>query len=339
MLRFSIIVPIHNTCSVLNKCLSSLKNQTYSNYEVILIDDASTDNSDLIALEYANNNPKFRFFKNEKNKGNGYSRNIGIKESSGDWICFVDSDDFVDVTYLECIAHKIQESPYDLIMFDYNILKNKFFKKVSVPAVVSSGNSFENFLSLHYGENQFATWRYVCRKSLLIDHSVVFDESGRVFEDIIFTTRLVYFAQNVGVVRKPLYNYVLRIGSIIQTNDKRKVEDNIVALSSIRTFLIEQNDFETYKQSYSVLFLIEGFWSSSMMFAKMCTRKDKKEYLLLRGISQSKFIKELNLNLLQAKNHKDSRQLFVFKVSMRICKLSFPLYILWLKMLNFIGFS
>lgn len=334
MLRFSIIVPIYNTCSFLDRCLYSIEQQTYPNFEVILIDDASSDDSAFVSLNYVNRDTRFRLFKNETNKGNGYSRNLGIKQSKGDWVCFVDSDDYIEKSYLETIVYKIRESSCELLTFDYYVIRKNRRRKVLVSEIVPNEISLDKFLSQNYGENQFAAWRYVCKRSLLKDNNISFDESRRAFEDIIFTTQLFYFAQNIDVVCQPLYNYVVRNGSIIQTKNKRKIEDKIVALLSVKAFLMQQNDFESHKEGYSLLFLMEGFWSSSIMYVKICSHKDENEYKWLREIAESHFIQNLKLELLTVKNVMGT---LMFKLSLRLCKCSFRMYILWLRILSIIG--
>ena len=103
----SVIIPVYNSSKYLNKCLDSLVDQKYNNYEVILINDGSTDNSLEICLQYANNYNNFQVFSKE-NGGVSSARNYGLNKANGKWIVFVDSDDFVKPNYLsELIKAKI----------------------------------------------------------------------------------------------------------------------------------------------------------------------------------------------------------------------------------------
>ena len=104
----SIVVPIYNVDNYLRQCLDSIQNQTYQNFECLLINDGSPDNSADICREYVSKDARFRYFEKE-NGGVASARNLGIKYSKGKYITFIDSDDWVDLDYLEVLHSKIKE--------------------------------------------------------------------------------------------------------------------------------------------------------------------------------------------------------------------------------------
>ena len=97
-MKLSVIVPVYNTASYLEKCLDSLLNQEYSNLEIIVVEDKSSDNSREVLKKYTHNE-KIKIFYNEKNSGLSYTRNKGLQESSGEYISYIDSDDYVEKTF------------------------------------------------------------------------------------------------------------------------------------------------------------------------------------------------------------------------------------------------
>lgn len=114
-MRFSIIVPIYNTEKYLDKCIKSILNQTMSDYELILIDDCSTDDSLTIAYKYESNHVKV--LKNASNSGLSETRNVGIKNASGDYIVFIDSDDYIEKTALFNLNKLVCENEFPDIVY------------------------------------------------------------------------------------------------------------------------------------------------------------------------------------------------------------------------------
>ena len=111
---FSIIVPVYNVEKYIKKCLESIKNQTYTNFEVIIVNDGSKDSSQIIIDEYVNSDNRFKSFI-KKNGGLSSARNYGLKYVKGDYILFLDSDDYIDINLLENLS-KV-DSSYDMIKF------------------------------------------------------------------------------------------------------------------------------------------------------------------------------------------------------------------------------
>ena len=115
MVNLSCIVPIYNSEKYLSKCLDSLTNQTMKNYEVILVDDGSTDNSKKIVDEYIKLYPdKFKYFY-QKNMGQASARNLGLKKAEGEYIFFVDSDDYLELDACQKVYECANENDYDIL--------------------------------------------------------------------------------------------------------------------------------------------------------------------------------------------------------------------------------
>lgn len=129
MPKVSVIIPIYNVEKYLKKCLDSVINQTLKDIEIICINDCSSDNCENIILEYAKKDSRIKIINNEKNSGVGFSRNIGIKESVGEYISFIDADDFVSLDYIEILYNTAIENEADIVFTNnINIVRDKIIK-------------------------------------------------------------------------------------------------------------------------------------------------------------------------------------------------------------------
>lgn len=127
----SIIVPIYNKEDYLPQCLDSIINQSYTNFEVLLVNDGSTDSSGIICQEYAERDSRFRYIEKE-NGGVSSARNLGLERSEGAYITFIDSDDWVEFNYLEVLYNALRENNADVAISSYKsyYLDGKFYLRV-----------------------------------------------------------------------------------------------------------------------------------------------------------------------------------------------------------------
>lgn len=227
-MKYSIIIPVYNVEKYLEKCLDSILGQTYKNYEIILIDDASKDNSTNIIKKYANKEPeKIKAFFFEENKGQSVARNFGVEKSTGDYIFFIDSDDYIDKSLLEKINNKISINlGLDILRISCRAICDKT-KKIEVEERV---NKFSNLT----GEETFLKfrkerigldmpWVYVIRRNYWLKNNFKFNE-GKIMEDFGLMPLVLVMASNVSSIDYPFYNHLRRENSTITKNDyKSKV--------------------------------------------------------------------------------------------------------------------
>ena len=225
--KISIIVPIYNSEKYLKKCIDSLLNQKLKEIEIILIDDCSTDDSRRIINDYAIKNPDrlvFEFL--NKNQGQVHARNIGIEKASGEYILFVDSDDYIDLAMCECLYEELNEEKYDIICFDiFKIINNKRIEKKldydkSINGIIDENKREKLFNSSGY----FSTRMY--KRKMLIDNNIRFPEKIN-YEDSLFNTLTLLYAQSVAKIDKPLYYYVIREGSNSNCYNENRLYDRI----------------------------------------------------------------------------------------------------------------
>lgn len=201
----SVIVPVYNVEPYLEKCLDSILAQSYHNIEIILINDGSTDRSRAICEVYQKKDKRIRFFDNE-NHGLAATRNFGVEHAHGDWIMFVDSDDWVDPDFCKIPYSVAIENNADMVIFELLIVEKDGRLKDERKIVTGFSNSQ---IAVEYGRN--AAWNKLYKRELF--DTIRYPE-GRLFEDIATTYKLVYKAKRIVMLDTPLYYYRRREGSI-----------------------------------------------------------------------------------------------------------------------------
>ena len=142
MKKVSVIIPMHNSSKHIDECISSVLNQTYENLEIIVIDDKSSDNS--VEIVEAKKDSRIRIIKLSENLGAAKARNVGIKEASGEYICFLDSDDYWDKEKIYKQIKFIEQNNYSFIYSEYAYLKNNKIKIAHVPKCMNYEKALKN---------------------------------------------------------------------------------------------------------------------------------------------------------------------------------------------------
>ena len=252
--EISVIIPIYNVEKFLYRCLSSVACQTFRNYEVIMINDGSTDKSMKIATRFCE---KFNNFKLEDNpvKGVANARNLGIALSKGKYIAFVDSDDCVDKNYLLYLYEAIQKHNADIAHCNYiryNVDLGISHKvRIKKPkAGILSGMAMAKKTVADFHMRSYL-WNKLWKKSLFTDNNITFPDMK--FEDIATVARLMYYAEKGVVINPYLYYYTVRKDSIVQTASIKSVSDYITAFGMLRRFFMDNHEMKHLKKSFLCL--------------------------------------------------------------------------------------
>ena len=220
--EISVIVPVYNVEPYLKRCLNSIIEQSLKKIEIILIDDGSTDRSGLICDEYAKIDSRITVI-HQKNGGLSSARNIGIKLAKGDYIMFVDSDDYVMIDYCKLPFEIAKEKNADIVLFPFFYVgKNKNKLDDEEDGFKSKQEAFDIILK-KAGVN---AWSKLYRRCLFDD--VKFPE-GFYYEDNATTYKLILNADRIYYTNNRLYYYCFREGSI--TSSKKRIIDFIVMFS------------------------------------------------------------------------------------------------------------
>lgn len=269
MKKISIIIPVYNTEKYLKKCLNSVINQTYQNIEIIIVNDGSPDNSDKIIRDFQKKYPdKIRAF-NKKNGGLSDARNYGIKKATGDYITFLDSDDYVEKNCYELLINKAYEKDFDLVVCDFNnVYKDKITKGYSQ---VDSDILEKKYIKKVYKNIYPVVWNKLFKKELL--EKIQFKKNVW-YEDVEFLYRLLPEIKNIGVVKEALINYVKRDGAITKTFDER-LYHYINNWNGLLEYYKKNNLLEEYKEEFEYCY-VRYLYAT---FIKQATNyKDYEEY-------------------------------------------------------------
>ncbi len=214
----SIIVPVYNVERYLPRCIDSILAQTFTDFELILTDDGSPDNSGLICDEYAEKDARIRVI-HQENGGVGKARNAGLDVAQGDYVCFVDPDDVISPNYLEIFKSSIEEKKTDIVVCAYqrNHIKDDriIFTEIKNKAPVGSFEDYgSEITSLHKNTLLFMLWNKLFKKTIIDTNHIRFT-SHKKYEDAIFIYRYLTFCNSVYFNDEVLYFY-----SIFKNNTK-----------------------------------------------------------------------------------------------------------------------
>lgn len=254
-IKISIIVPVHNTAKYLRKCIESLINQTLKDIEIICVNDGSIDNSLEIIKEYVNIDKRISIISQE-NLGPGAARNAGIKLAKGEYLGFVDSDDFIDLTMFEKLYTKAKLYNSDVVivgiyLYDTNNGRYWTFRDANIYRTFSNEGVFtaaEHPVLLQY----VGIWDKIYRREFVIYHSLSVPE-GCLYEDVLFPIMAYVLAAKISLIDEPLYYYRKYSGHSIVDREIKEVGHKIDFLKSIKDtkdFLIEQNVYQHFQKDF-----------------------------------------------------------------------------------------
>lgn len=228
----SIIIPVYNTEAYLRDCINSVINQTITNTEIILVNDGSSDSSPQICDYYASIDNRIRVI-HKKNGGLSEARNSGLKISSGKYIAFIDSDDFISENMLSEMYDLAEKRNLEIVSCGYNKVdvNGNFVSENQHPyqgKVLQDDALNEMVRTAHKTRVIWYVWRNLYLKSLLHDNDLCFDKNLRFAEDSIFNLYAFSLATKVGVVNDNLYYYRDSPGSLTQKKGKDYLEENLL---------------------------------------------------------------------------------------------------------------
>lgn len=253
----SVIVPVYNAEKYIRRCIDSIRNQTYEEIEIILVNDGSIDSSKRICEKYCEIDNRITLY-NQKNSGPSAARNYGLEKAGGKFIQFVDSDDFIEPDITERLTKEMMNSKSSLVISSYKILREeneeviiKDIKKISYKNMGRS-EFFEKFFSFQSSGFINSLWNKLYDKDLIDKHKIKLNEDWDIGEDLAFNLDYFRFIVKVGFVSEPLYNYCIEkeSDSLMSSYKNRYVEGLIERTENFKKFLIETNVFEKHKKSF-----------------------------------------------------------------------------------------
>lgn len=262
MKKVSVIVPVYNVEKYLDKCVKSICNQSYQNLEIILVDDGSTDSSAEMCDTYAKVDARVKVIHKE-NGGLADARNVGIEHAKGDYLLFIDSDDWIHQELVEKNIVIAEKEDTDVVIFDYvgvqqdgtvcsqfcaNLEPMKVFSILEEPRLITASCSAVNKLY------KTSFWKSTGLKF----------PKGRYYEDLGTIPKLMALAKRVIYLKETLYYYLMREGSIMHTsNFEKNYKDRTAVLDDVLLFFREKNILEKYKNELEYLIFENGYYIPS----------------------------------------------------------------------------
>ncbi len=294
-MKFSIVIPIYKVEKYLRECVDSLLCQSFDDYEIILVDDGSPDDCPKICDDYAKKDSRVRVI-HQKNVGQSVARNSGLKIATGDYVVFIDSDDFVlSEDFLIRITEKTEADP-DLIFYKHcrYMDENKTLCDCSYSYEEAlRESSFSGRIRKMVEADAFygSPWIKAVKRSVLVDNDIQF-EAGLLGEDMEWNYHLMMYATSVELIDQPLLAYRQRRGSTTHTLKMKNLTDFIYVLDKWSKPI---NELEDQEMKYALLGSLAKYYSNLLVVymrvnddKKRQTKKDVKDlsWLLNYGLSK-----------------------------------------------------
>lgn len=250
--KLSFIVPVYKVAPYICKCVDSLLEQDYDDYEIILVDDGSPDECPQICDTYADIYDNIRVIHKE-NGGLSSARNTGILAAKGEYVCFLDSDDYWQPNQLGMLMEQIEQEQLEVLRFNHQNVKMSaegqydVFQPTKAPHHVDKRHEVvdgETYLDERMGYACYAC-QFIIKRSLLVNSDACLFMEGIHFEDVEWLPRMMLNAKRVNGTDRVVYSYLQRPGSITQTEGdtekiRKNLEDRIIVISSLTNQLAVQ---------------------------------------------------------------------------------------------------
>ena len=274
-MKFSIIIPVYNVEAYLDKCLASILKQTYENFEVIIVNDGTKDNSQKIIDKYVKKDQRFKGYIKE-NGGLSSARNYGLKYMTGDYLLFVDSDDYLEVSLLAKLNDTLTEHKTDIVRFncvtcdtDGNIIskyRDREYIDTTMDLVIGDLTRRAFFEP---------AWLYCYKVSFWKKYHFTYPV-GRIHEDFGLTPLILYYAQTISIIDYDGYFYVMREGSITKAKDYQKIKKGADDTYDLYLNIVDklQKEPDNIPKKAILTYMSECMINKCMVLDK----KDRKEY-------------------------------------------------------------
>lgn len=293
MTKLSIIVPVYNVEKYLPKCLESLIKQTLKDIEIICVNDGSMDNSLAILKEFASKDSRIRIIDNQ-HQGVAKTRNTGIEQSTGEYIGFVDSDDYIDIDFFEKLYNSATKSNSDIAIA--SILKHKNFFNIYNAKYTKEETAITIQDKIKLCEDKkhffFYAWNKIYHSGFIKENNIKFSE-GQIYEDVMFAIKALYYSNKIISVYGTKYHYIEHENSLTKYKDKtgEKEQDLVKAYSELQEFCNSKNieiperlNYYTKENFGFILNLYKGKYQSKIQLFNIFTIATISNYSETRNL-------------------------------------------------------
>ena len=279
MIKVSIIVPVYNARDYIRTCMESLVNQTMDEVEIIFVDDHGTDDSMEVVNRYVEgySGPKtLKVLETFSNSGPGVARNLGIEKAEGEYVAFVDSDDWVEVTFCEQLYRAAVKHEADIACGDLyldNVAEPE--SRVMTNPRVKNGDFTPKKHAAYMTTFVSYFTTYIYRTEFLRTGSLCFPQT-RSAEDSCFLTCCIVAAKRIATVEKPLYHYMVRSSSLSIKNDPKRYQQKLASFAELLAYARRHDLYEQYKAELDFIYIKKGFLVSAFTYVRNVDERDPK---------------------------------------------------------------
>lgn len=282
-IKVSVIVPVYNTEPYLERCLNSIINQSFKDIELIIVNDNSTDNSSNIIKSFMDKYNNIRYIDNKENKGVSNCRNEAIKVSNGEYILFVDSDDYLEKNMIETMYKEAANNDLDIAICGYfldyedentqnkiiNLDENRIY------------NGYEILSEILHHKNGITghSWNKLLKASVIKENNIQYPEHMKIYEDVAFFSRLFPHCKKIKNIKNMFYHYIQRNNSSIKTIDERFVLDTEEIVKLVNKSINELNLMNKFKNEYCAFVMRMFSVASHKIYSYSTDSIIQKEYI------------------------------------------------------------
>jgi glycosyltransferase EpsJ len=288
----SIIIPVYNVQEYLFECLDSVINQTIKNKEIIIVNDGSTDNCNQILTEYKMKFPELIII-NQENRGISETRNTGLNAATGEYVAFVDSDDFIEKCMFERMYNATKKDSADIVICNY-ILYNEMYHEQDCGEYIIEGNSQEGYIDRTKSLKEFLTndikgyvWNKLVKRELFINNEILFPDF-KVCEDTPVVFLLLAHSKKTFLLKEPLYYYRQRETSLTKVYSIKSMEDMLKGCYIMRDYIEKDEAHYEILRPYYKVYLLKTLWAIHNKYSMQYFETgDKSNYSEFRKIVAS----------------------------------------------------
>ncbi|WP_195244228.1 glycosyltransferase family 2 protein [Clostridium celatum] len=279
--QLSIIMPVYNAERYLNKCIESILGQSYNNFELIIINDGSIDGSKEICEYYSANDKRVKVI-NKTNEGQSAARNDGLKLAKGQYIQFIDADDWLELNACETLIKNIQIEEVDWVLASFNFVGKNRIEKVNFKSIKYNTNEFVDNMTKYLNHWAFnVLWNKIYKKEIIVANSISFTKELNYSEDLLFNLKYMKYSNSISIISNNIYNYN-------KVNEKSSTKQNI------------KNMYYTQKKAFEVIVKIlrDNKWDNKENIVWIQKAYVDVIYSYLRSVSLIDIFKNENLRLI-----------------------------------------
>ncbi|MBR0351169.1 MAG: glycosyltransferase [Clostridia bacterium] len=279
MKKVTLIVPVYNSEKFIGKCIDSILNQTYSNYEIMIVNDGSNDKSQEIINDYKKKYPNKIIAIEQDNKGVAITRNESIKKANRQYIMFIDNDDYIDKNYIETFINEIEENDYDVVIGGYRRINDnqKILKQMKLV-----DKQWNKFLIM-------APWAKIYKKEFLIKNNIEF-LNVNLGEDVYFNLKALLASDKIKIIDYIGYNWFYNTTSV--SNSKQKDIRNLQVYELLNSCYKMLKESELLDKNYDLIktyFTRYAVWLLTFSTKKLPYKIISEEYDKLFNWLEEKF--------------------------------------------------